>query len=402
MIGQHPELYGLPELNLFQCETVGEFNSGIGRDGRSKSPYWPTMRHGLLRALAELYAGEQTVETVAMAERLLRAREEMRASDLFHQICAKIAPLRAVEKSPGVLRQLVYMERMRDAFPRARFIHLVRNPLGQCNSMLKAKGGIGVLLALASVDRRGDTAEIEPQIMWHDTQVQILRFLDTVPDEQVLTIQGEVFLSDLDRSLPELCRWLDISDAPEALAAMRRPETSPYSCVGPANARLGNDVNFLNAPGLREGNVKNPALDTALPWRKDGDGFHPRVVALAGALGYDGAAEGFAPRRAPVHRTSLGPDFATTSIVDGGKGLSVAQIMADKKLSTLAVAVWDELRVQFSTENANPVEEATAAEALYRQRLEGFAELLETLLEETLDELERLDGKAPDLGQALG
>ena len=44
MIGQHPELYGVPELNLFQCETVAEFNSGKNAAGAAKSPFWKAMR----------------------------------------------------------------------------------------------------------------------------------------------------------------------------------------------------------------------------------------------------------------------------------------------------------------------------------------------------------------------
>lgn len=286
MIGQHPELYGVPELNLFQCQSIAEFNSGKSADGHRKSPYWASMRHGLLRTVAELYSGEQTVQSVAMAERWLKAREEQNTIEVFRELCAKVGPLQIVEKSPAVLRKQEYLQRILQACPNARFIHLVRNPVSQCKSVLNAKGGVGVLLAVNSVDHRGDKAALEPQIMWHDTQVQILRFLDTLPDAQFITIRGEEFLSNLDDSLPALCRWLEISDAPEALAAMRRPEDSAYSNIGPSNAPLGNDVNFLNAPALREGNIKSPPLDSALPWRADHAPLHPRVAALAEALGY--------------------------------------------------------------------------------------------------------------------
>ena len=286
MIGQHPELYGVPELNLFQCETIAEFNSGKSSGGRKKSPYWASMRHGLLRTVAEVYSGEQTVQSVAMAERWLKTREDQTPTEVFRELCAKVAPLHIVEKSPAVLRKQEYLQRILEACPNARFIHLVRNPVSQCQSVLNAKGGVGVLLAINSVDHRGEKAAIEPQIMWHDTQVQILRFLDNLPDEQFITIRGEEFLSNLDESLPALCRWLDISDGPEAIAAMRRPEDSAYSNIGPSNAPLGNDVNFLNAPALREGNIKSPSLESDLPWREDHAPLHPRVVALAEALGY--------------------------------------------------------------------------------------------------------------------
>lgn len=286
MIGQHPELFGLPELNIFQCFDMEEFNTGENADGSSKSPFWKSMRHGLLRALAEVFSGEQTPESIRMAERWLRTRERYSAAQVLEELAEAIAPRRIVEKSPGILRKTEFMNRMLEAAPHARFIHLVRSPIDQCKSALAAKGGIGVLLSLNSVDHRGEAAELEPQILWHDTQIQILRFLDRLPDEQFVTLKGEDLLNDTDATLKALCNWLEVSDAPEAIAAMKRPEDSPFACMGPPNAPLGNDVNFLQSPALRDGRVTPAPLDGDLPWREDDEKLHPRVVALAEALGY--------------------------------------------------------------------------------------------------------------------
>ena len=286
MIGQHPELYGLPELNIFQCLTMEEFNSGENADGSNKSPFWKSMRHGLLRAIAEIFSGEQTPESIRMAERWLRTRREMTSAQVLQELCEAVAPRRIVEKSPGILRKTEFMNRMLAAAPHARFIHLVRSPIDQCKSALTAKGGVGVLLSLNSVDHRGQEARLEPQILWHDTQIQILRFLDQLPDDQFITLRGEDLLNETDATLKSLCNWLDVSDAPDAIAAMKRPEDSPFACMGPTNAPLGNDVNFLKSPALRDGVVTPAALDADLPWREDDERLHPRVVALAQALGY--------------------------------------------------------------------------------------------------------------------
>lgn len=290
MIGQHPELYGMPELNLFQCETVADFNSGMAATGGVKSPFWGVMRHGLLRAIAQIYGGEQTPESVRMAERWLKQREHWTAGDVLRNLGAAVAPRRMVEKSPAVLRDRAFLDHIVDVFPRARFIHLVRHPIPQGKSALAAKGGSALLMSLNSIDYRSpDAAVLDPQISWHDAQIQILSFLDTLPDDQFVTIRGEDFLNDLDGHLPALCEWLGISTAPEAIAAMRSPEKSPYSCPGPANARLGNDPNFLHSPALRETRFTVPPLDSALSWRTDGQGLHPRVQELARALGYGDA-----------------------------------------------------------------------------------------------------------------
>ncbi len=286
MIGQHPELYGFPELNLFQCADIGEFNTGQNADGSSKSPLWKSMRHGLLRVVAQIYGGEQTPESIRMAERWLKTRQNKTSGEVFQELCAAVDPRRVVEKSPGILRKQQFMNRMLAAFPDARFIHLVRSPVDQCKSALAVKGGIGVLLSLNSVDHRGAEAQLEPQILWHDTQIQILRFLDQLPDKQFVTLRGEDLLNDTDNVLKSLCKWLKISDAPDAIDAMKHPENSPFACMGPSNAPLGNDVNFLRSPALREGQVKPEPLDAKLPWRSDDERLHPRVVALAKALGY--------------------------------------------------------------------------------------------------------------------
>lgn len=287
MIGCHPELYGVPELNLFQCRNMDEFITGENPDWTKKSPFWKVMRHGLLRTVAELYGGEQTIESVAMAERWVEARRDLTSSEVFRELCARAAPYRIVEKSPAYVRKREYLDRILATFPHARFIHLVRHPRGQCNSMLKAKGGVGVLMSLNAIDTSGVKPQLEPQIVWHDVQVQILNFLEPLPRKQWRTVRGEDLLNDTDRSLAKLCRWLGISRTAKALAAMKQPELSPYACVGPANAWLGNDINFLRSPGFRKGGVSRPRLDGPLDWRTDGRGFYPEVQALARELGYD-------------------------------------------------------------------------------------------------------------------
>ena len=36
MLGQHPQMYGFPELNLFMAETLDEFWRGVDSDGGRK------------------------------------------------------------------------------------------------------------------------------------------------------------------------------------------------------------------------------------------------------------------------------------------------------------------------------------------------------------------------------
>ena len=46
--------------------------------------------------------------------------------------------------------------------------------------MLTAKGGSAILFNLNSIDYTGDTPVLDPQILWHDSQIQIMNFLETL------------------------------------------------------------------------------------------------------------------------------------------------------------------------------------------------------------------------------
>src|ERR1043165_3274523 len=67
MLGQHPQMYGLPEIHLFGAETVGEWWNPFGHATFN-------MDHGLVRVIAELYYGEQTETTVQRSVGWLRRR----------------------------------------------------------------------------------------------------------------------------------------------------------------------------------------------------------------------------------------------------------------------------------------------------------------------------------------
>jgi hypothetical protein len=404
-LGQHPELYGLPELNLFQARAGADFWSGEETDGSPRSPFWATMRHGMLRTVAQLYAGEQTLESIQMAERWIRQRAALTTGEIYQELAARIAPQRIVEKSPGYLRRREFLDRLIAAFPEARFIHLLRHPLAQGRSALNARGGPQTLFLIASIDYSGDQPLLDPQILWHDAQVQILEFLGTLPGDRSLRVRGEDFMSDPDATMTRICEWLGIATTTEALEAMRHPERSPYSCEGPPTARLGNDINFLHSPGLRPGKVELPPLDGSLPWRPDGAGFHPRVVALAEELGYGPAGAG-APAAAP--RRFLGPElWKGPGRVDVTR-IDLRVAMEDPQLRALGEQLRQDMLAlgpargpaeKSSGQHSPAAGTVTPELGELRDRLHFRAELLETLLEETLNELEGVERALSGVGR---
>ena len=287
VLGQHPELYGMPELNLFQAESMRDFWLGPSRAPQMTQTLWRLWgRQGVLRAVAQLYAGEQTIDGIELAERWGRVRIARTTAEVYRELCAKVSPRRLVDKSPIYTSRQPYLDRILRAFPQARFIHFLRHPRSQCESFMRIPE-FGILaFHQNAIDRSGAVPVLDPQVLWHDAHVRILRMLCLVPRDRWIRVRGEEFMADPDRVLAGICDWLGISASEPALERMRHPEDSPYACMGPPNAPRGNDPNFLKAPKLRPHVSKHLSLEGPVDWRPDGRGFHRRVVRLARQFGY--------------------------------------------------------------------------------------------------------------------
>ena len=60
MLGQHPETYGVPEINLFYADTIEDILQRLKDEGQARKT------HGLLRTIAQLYSGEQSFPAIKM------------------------------------------------------------------------------------------------------------------------------------------------------------------------------------------------------------------------------------------------------------------------------------------------------------------------------------------------
>jgi len=302
VLGQHPQMYGLPEVNLFAAETMRE------RAGVIAQPPWSD--HGLLRAVAQIYGGEQTFQTVSLAKKWVKIRGNSTCVAVFRLLAEKVAPRIPVDKSPRTVVRAEYMQRIKRNFPNARYIHLLRHPRGHGESFKKLgsmvreihpvaasqtmAGGFGPM-ALAAAKRTGaydhgsDPPVIDFQKTWFAFHMNIITFLAGVPPSQQCQIRGEDFLADPDGHLPKIAEWLGLRTDADALDAMKHPERSPYSCLGPMNAQYGNDPGFLMSPALRpsSGAKQKLSLEGPLSWRPDGRGFTPEVKELAREFGYE-------------------------------------------------------------------------------------------------------------------
>jgi hypothetical protein len=283
MLAQHPQIYGGPELTVFFRPTLRK----LWRQGRGNKVGDTRVRHGLLRLVAEIYFGAQTDEAVQGAEHWCALRQDLPIAEVFDELRAKLVPFHILEKSPDYTIEPDSMLAIHKACPDARYLFLTRHPVTQGKSVLSLNDGIYPLNANA-LDFSSGQGVYDPQIAWHDQSVNTLNFLEqNIEPDRYMKVKGEKLMANPRRELVVICRWLGLRDDDGSIGTMLEPERSPFASFGPISALFGNDPNFLRNPYFAHRKAaKLPDLESPLPWREDGVGLRPEVVALAKEFGY--------------------------------------------------------------------------------------------------------------------
>lgn len=249
MIGQHPEMYGLPELHLGMGDTVGDVIERDRRVGRQ----WGRLRElgppGLLRTLSELECGSQGEADIARVGGWLEARRDWSTGRMLDHVLGLVSARTharvAVEKSPMIAANPRNLARQRAIAPHATYLHLTRNPIEARSSALR-------LRAVAEEERPGLSRDSrDPLYIWTEAHRNILKLLAALPAGQAMRLRGEDILSDPETWLAQIAEWQGLGTCPRAIEAMKHPERSAYAGAGPANADGGHDPFFLESPALR-------------------------------------------------------------------------------------------------------------------------------------------------------
>lgn len=267
MVGNHPDLIGLAETNLFAADTYDELSRIYN--------VRPSFQHGLLRSIAELGLGGQTEENVQAARAWLEEQRFGSTSMLFQDLIDWAEPRAVVDKSPLHVYTRGALDRIKRNFPRARFLHLTREPRATCKSIIESREKIdsgGRIMDRGEVhpweqNEATPRAAPSPNGMWLKPHLQILEALEDVSADRQMRLRGEDLLSAPEIYLPQIAEWLDVRTDKKAISAMMTPEKSPFARMGPANARLGNDPKFMKDPALR--NFKPPPVDLDGPMTWD-------------------------------------------------------------------------------------------------------------------------------------
>lgn len=224
MIGQHPEIYGMPELSISHVETVGEALQSL------RGPLAFGLA-GILRLLAELHEKEQSEEAVLRAKEWLMQRGHWRIAQLYEHIQSEVGDLHLFDKSPLTVLKPENLQRTAEIFPSAFYLHLTRNPITTGKSAMSLRKDIqsGKVSGGTMQTRRG----LDPEMSWLRGHQNITNFTATLPVGQCLRIKAEMLLSDPEKYLAQICEWIGISSDPAAIEEMMHPERSPFATLGP-------------------------------------------------------------------------------------------------------------------------------------------------------------------------
>jgi hypothetical protein len=279
MIGLHPQVYGLPEVNLSHTDTLGAMVNSLS------GPLEFGMA-GLLRLLAQLHEGNQSEEAVLRARQWILQRRHWTMKQTWDHIQEQVGDRMLVEKSPLNTMRIEHLRRILQIFPKASFLHLTRHPRTAGKSSLELRNSLREGRIEGTQPSR--VRELDPEQGWLRSHQNIMECARELPVGQYMRIKAEMLLGNPRFYLAQICEWLGLDSDEASIEAMLHPEHSPYACMGPPSARFGNDPNFLKTPKLdfeRLARIKEPPLEGEVEWRP-GESFSKPVLRLARQFGY--------------------------------------------------------------------------------------------------------------------
>ena len=278
MLAGHPDLYGLPETNLFLAGTIGEIMAlPVGRfTGQDRHQHRLT---GLERALAQLHDGSQDRAALDRALGWLQQRPAMPATEAMDYLLRLIRPRIGVEKSPATGESWPALRSCLSAYPGARYLHLTRHPVSTQRSMLRLFGQYKFPPGMPQAERVQRCV-----VSWYACHLRIVQALRTVPQHRWMRVRGEDLTGEPRIWLPRILGWLGLSCDEAAIGRMLATQRWEFAAWDGHIGFGGADPQFLASPQLRP--VQPASADVIDPDWQISEDLRVKVAALARYLGY--------------------------------------------------------------------------------------------------------------------
>jgi hypothetical protein len=277
MLSGHQDVFGFPELLIFDASTVGELLGEAERRPYLDRGFISRRQTGVVRAVAELREHDQGRAAIALAHDWLARRATWPTTRLFDHLLELAHPRTGLEKSPDTVAANESLARCLASYRDARFIHLTRHPATTQKSMIAhlRAGLVGTEKARIA----------QATSSWYLGHYRIVQALKGIAPARWIRVRAEDLLREPETSMERILKWLGLKSDPAILTKMLRTEDWVFAGTGESGDLFGGDSKFMFSPQLRRIPDPGPVVfDPA--W-----GLPPEMVRrmkiLAGYLGYE-------------------------------------------------------------------------------------------------------------------
>jgi acyl transferase domain-containing protein/acyl-CoA synthetase (AMP-forming)/AMP-acid ligase II/acyl carrier protein len=199
ILAGHPKLFAPPELDLLSFNTLDEINFYL------QSSFRTVMQI----KNCSIEEAKDIVEEFR--------RQKMPTKTFYRLLQEWIGERRLIDKTPGYAYYLGLLKRAEADFENPMYIHLMRHPYGMIHSFEEAR------LDLFTGDQFArhfpfplSTRELA-EVTWIICHQNIMEFLKEVPGHRQHCIKFEDLVREPQKSVEELCHFLDLEFLPEML-----------------------------------------------------------------------------------------------------------------------------------------------------------------------------------------
>jgi hypothetical protein len=274
LLAGHPDIYGFPEMLLFEADTVGGL---LKRESvSSQAAFYAELRlNGILRAVADLLETSQDSSAISRAKEWLAERSSWSPPELMDYLLSLVYPKIGLEKSPETIITDEALDACIEHFPQCRFIHLTRHPATNIRSMIEYWN-------VFDIDEKSRLAWAASA--WYKGHSRIMRKLSQLPAERWLRIRAEDVVGDPATWLPCILDWLGLDHDGELVSRMMQTQNWRFAGTGQSGRLFGGDAKFMYSPALRPiPRLSEAAFDPS--WELPGE-MVSRMTSLASSLGY--------------------------------------------------------------------------------------------------------------------
>lgn len=267
MLGQHPDLYALPELNLFLADTLGKLIDWEHEVGPERG-----YLDGLRSAIAQLQFGDQDVKALDRANAWMSDRREWSTSKVFRCLAERVAPRRVVDKSPRASMARSSCARLLARVPEGYYLHLTRHPAAAIRSLA------------SKVDEQGSHVNRFFAQIWVNCQETLIAAMENLDSQHSLRVRGEDLLGSPEEVLREITLWLGLSAGRGEIQQMMTPRGWPVVRSGCGLQGGNDDTSSLPRLSLRTLDSIPNVRDL---WSLDlGESLTMQVIQVGNKLGY--------------------------------------------------------------------------------------------------------------------